>query len=155
MFQITLEGPIDGFGAIPALLNTESVRWLDDMSEWITSDLKQRVPVKTGQLRDSIRAKIERRAGGGEATFFSVFYGSYVDEGTASYNGGNWYTIMPVNAKALHFWNRNGEEVFAASVRHPGVKPRNFTMGTLEEAEKEADQRADSIAERIFGMVSV
>lgn len=49
-------------------------------------------------------------------------YAPYVFNDTGSYSNkrDRYYTIRPRYARALHFFNRNGEEVYTAQVRHPG-----------------------------------
>ncbi|WP_407310522.1 hypothetical protein [Desulfosporosinus sp. SB140] len=148
MFQITMDtGPVEQLAMAATALNVETITWLEDMAGWINNDLKERAPVKTSRLKNSIRYQIDRNANGGEATFFSAFYGPYLDEGTKP------HVISPVNAKCLVF-SRGGEKVFASSVHHPGTKPLNFTPQTLDEAEKEADRKASLMADRIFGVMA-
>lgn len=143
-FNITLDNPeiTRQLTQVGESLDRELTNWLVDMAMWVKADLKQRVPVKTGQLKNSIRYEIAN----GEATFHSVFYGDILDRGSKP------FTIQPAGAKTMAFYS-GGEQIFATTVKHPGIKPRNFTIETLEAAEAESGRQADVIAERIFRAV--
>jgi hypothetical protein len=49
------------------------------------------------------------------------------------------HTIVPVKALALHFWDRDGLEVFSQSVNHPGTSPNAW--------EEEARTAAEALVE--------
>jgi hypothetical protein len=75
----------------------------------------------TGHLRDSIIAEttttgatIEVAVGVPPEQANKV---RWLREGTRP------HTIVPLRARALHFWDRDGLEVFAKSVNHPGTRP--------------------------------
>lgn len=91
---------------------------------------------RTGKLSNSIRAlpsDIESNfqgesivghveGGGGPA-----FYGRVQEFG-----GDHAYDIVPINAKALHFFI-GGKEMFLKKVHHPPLKERSFMRSSLEE----------------------
>jgi hypothetical protein len=148
MFQIEVENSsiFDRLAAAPDVLNREMTSWLVDMAQWIKRDLQMRVPVKTGTLKSSIRYELSRSESGGEATFYSVFYGKYIDEGTKP------FTILAKNGKPMVF-ERGDEKVFTMRVANPGIKPRDFTLQTLDAAADEADRQAEEVGDRIFRSV--
>jgi hypothetical protein len=149
MFAITLEdgGLLERLTAAPEVLSRETTNWLVDMAMWIKADLKQRVPVKTGNLKNSIRYELNRSSTGGDATFHSVFYGKTLDEGVSP------FTINSRGQRPPLVFAMGNDKVFANTVKHPGIKARNFTIETLEASEPEAGRQADAIAERIFKAV--
>ena len=87
---------------------------------------------RTGTLASSIRAiptQVEGAAlvakvegGGGPA-----FYGKFHEFGTT-----DWYTIRPINKKALAFM-MGGKQVIVRSVYHPPIKERSFMRSSLAE----------------------
>lgn len=148
MFSIDLvdKTVIDRFATASAFTSLETTNWLVDMAMWIKADLKQRVPVKTGALKSSIRYELSKAAtGGGEATYHSVFYGKYVDEGTQPFT-------VHATSKPMAFY-RGSDRIFAMVVNNPGIKARNFTLDTLEAAAPEANRQAELVAERVFKAV--
>lgn len=79
------------------------------------------VPVKSGELRKSI--KITTRARGGRITASvrtKLFYGRFVEFGTAAHN-----------IAAKRGWLSFGG-IFARSVQHPGAKPHPFLRPALD-----------------------
>ena len=86
--------------------------------------MRAEVPVKTGQLRDSITARGGITGGG----LYGLGYGVYVRDGTKP------HIITPKTAKMLRF-TINGNVVFARIVHHPGTKPNRFDERTITRAE--------------------
>lgn len=147
MFAITLEdaGLRGRMMAAPAVLSRETTNWLVDMAMWVKDDLKRRVPVKTGALKNSLRYELTHEANGGSATFHSVFYGKTLDEGVSPFT---------ISAKGTRLaFTMGSDKVFANTVKHPGIKAREFTIQTWEASESEAGRQADTIAERVFKAV--
>ncbi|MCZ8512406.1 hypothetical protein O9H85_08160 [Paenibacillus filicis] len=149
MFNISIENSmlIDQLASSQERVVHETTNWLVDMSIWVKNDLKNRVPVKKGNLKNSVRYELQPHAnGGGEATFHSVWYGQVLDEGS---DPSKDPYVIKAKKKALVF-EHGGEKVFAMTVQHKAIKPRNFTLETLNAALTEADKQADDLAERIF-----
>ena len=82
-------------------------------------------PKRTGKLSESIRMRWEPTLGG-QRVIVGAYqpYAIYVHEGTKA------HVIKPKNASVLHFMI-NGQDVFAASVNHPGTKANRFLAKNL------------------------
>jgi HK97 gp10 family phage protein len=97
----------------------------------IADEAKANVPVKDGDLRDSIR--VSTRAKRGQVTASAkagnkkAFYWHFVEFGTAA------HTIKAKNGKSLFF---NGSNV--RSVRHPGARAKPFMRPALDSKSTEA-----------------
>lgn len=80
--------------------------------------IKQKVPVKSGQLRDSIQSLSTPNL----ATVWSdLYYAQYVNYGTAPHD------IFPNNAQSLS-WLSGSSQIFAKSVSHPGSKAHPYFL---------------------------
>ena len=149
MFAIQLDNGAQlakQFEVAGALVTDEVRVWLRGMAQWTLEDLRQRVPVKTGALKNSLRFDVAENATGGDATFYGNDYGAMLDAGAAP------FTIQAKGGKPMVFV-RGGDKIFAMSVNHPGYKAREFTLQTLTSAEPEADRLADEVADRIWKAV--
>lgn len=86
---------------------------------------KRNAPMDTGELRNSIR----RVQSGMEAMVYSD-----AEHAPAIEFGAKPHTILPDDANALHFfWEKIGQEVFFASVDHPGNKAQRFMWRAINE----------------------
>lgn len=103
------------------------VKLANQLGRRVTNSAKQRAPVDTGNLRNSIRQEPVKVSGG--VVSFSVVadadYASFVHDGTRP------HVIRPRNAKVLAF-SAGGTMVFASKVNHPGTKARPFLRNALE-----------------------
>lgn len=103
------------------------IRLVNQLARRVTNSAKQRTPVNTGNLRNSIHQEPVRVTG--SVVSFSVVadadYASYVHDGTRP------HVIYPKNAKVLAF-SAGGTMVFASKVNHPGTKARPFLRNALE-----------------------
>lgn len=92
--------------------------WLHKMvGPAMVREMKDAAPVKSGKLRDAIRALNEPmkvRVGP-----FGVEYNQFVVEGTKP------HTIKPKNASTLRF-KIGGVTYYAKSVKHPGTRPNPY-----------------------------
>jgi hypothetical protein len=97
----------------------------------LASDYAPRGP--TGNLARSIVAEHETMR---STITAKAPYAAFVEFGTWSHNVHNpragTYEIRPKNAKALAF-QAGGKTVFAAVVRHPGIKPQPFMGPAADE----------------------
>ena len=85
--------------------------------------MKQLIPVKTGNLRNSVSSGV--LSDGTGAVTASAGYARMVNDGTRA------HTIVPVGAKALAFVPAgSGGVVFSKVVHHPGTKGVKFAEGT-------------------------
>ena len=102
---------------------TKAVRGATDIIE---KNLVQVVPVKTGELKGSIRKSVIGNQGKVETT---SGYGLFVDEDTKPHKivGNPW----------LAFPGRSGKIIIRHSVNHPGTKGQQFRRKTLDNSQQE------------------
>ena len=88
----------------------------------VEADAKRRAPLRTGRLRDSIRAYL---AGTGRGVIEATApYANYLHEGTGIYGpAGTLIVIEPRGKRALH-WPGAAHPV--RRVRQRGIRPRDF-----------------------------
>jgi hypothetical protein len=101
--------------------------------------LRQRVPVRTGKLRDSLQIRRE-----GELSAFvgtDLPYARFLTEGTRPHR------IVPRQAQALRF-EAEGAIVFARAVQHPGTRPVPFVEEATQELITAAQEEADALLAR-------
>ncbi len=84
--------------------------------------------VRTGHLRRSAFLTVEATPTGAAGVVgYRAIYAKWQEQGTRP------YTIRARNRRALRFMGRDGEPVFAKSVRHPGLRPRPFLGPSVED----------------------
>jgi hypothetical protein len=155
--QSNTAGVAEKFLQVSREVEPEFEAVMNDMGEFTLQVLKRKVNYKTGKLRDSIQYKIERTSGGYQIKFTAdataksdgSYYVNYVDQGTRP------HVIRVRNAKALHFFDREGNERFAIQVYHPGYKGSHFSSKAAIEARRHADvvlkQLGGRISRRLAG----
>ena len=139
---------ITGLGALNRRLNAikDTRGILRNLQNATTRNAKKLSPVKTGNLRRTIRPGY---LSGSEAWVnANAAYAAYVEKGTRAHD------IRPRNAKALRFptrgtpvtlagrvrsshANRPGSYAFAKRVHHPGTKPQPFLLPGAKQAAEE------------------
>lgn len=82
----------------------------------IRNELVRTAPVDEGRLKNSIKVEFINN----ELTVYMVDYALFVEFGTKP------HIIRPVNKKSLKFKGRDGGDVFAKQVNHPGTQPQPF-----------------------------
>lgn len=112
-------------------------------SKVLEDAVKEAVPVRLGDLRDSIKVKTTSRRGTVQAVISAgnqkVFYAKWVEFGTAQ------HYIKPKNRKSL-FFAGIAKEV----VDHPGATPNPFMRPALDtSAEPAVQAMAEYIRNRI------
>jgi len=112
--------------------------FLDRVADRLAEEMRERAPVRTGRLRDSI--KVVRI---GQVRFVgpTVPYAPYVEFGTRP------HIIRPRRARALRF-EMEGRTVFAMYVRHPGFRGRFFVRRSIKAVMREIP---DLFAREVFG----
>ena len=102
---------------------TKAVRGATDI---IDKNMVLAVPVKTGELKDSIRKSVIGNQGKVETT---SGYGLFVDEDTKAHKivGNPW----------LAFPGRSGKIIIRHSVNHPGTTGQQFRRKTLDNSQQE------------------
>ena len=112
--------------------------FLDRLAGRLAEEMRERAPVRTGRLRDSIRVA---RIGRFRLVGPTVPYAPYVEFGTRP------HVIRPRRARALRF-EVEGRTVFAMYVRHPGFRGRFFVRRSVEAVMREIP---DLFAREVFG----
>lgn len=114
-----------------------SDKFLRKSGERLAEVMREKAPVRTGRLRQSITTRIET----GKVTVGpTASYAPYVEYGTKP------HIIRPVHAKALAF-EVGGSLVFAKLVHHPGFAGRFFARGAYEQFLSEASDYARELME--------
>lgn len=140
-------------GQLPVKLERKILRGgLRAGAKVIEAEAKRRVPVVTGQLRDSIRVSTGSKRGGkvyahvkaGGRKKGQAFYAHFVEFGTAR------HVILPGGGtkagKALAIAGR----MVGAKVDHPGARARPFMRPALDtQSQKAVDQMAEYLAQRL------
>ena len=104
---------------------------------------KELVPRRTTILQGSIQMRPAAEQGGilvGEFGSYNNNYAIHVEFGTAPHE------IVPKNAKALHWVDAGGADVFAKRVHHPGSRAHPFLRPA---ADREFPNLADRIRARL------
>jgi len=114
-----------------------SDKFLRRSGERLAEIMRERAPIRTGRLRQSIAVRFERDK---VAVGPTVPYAPYVEYGTKP------HIIHPVHAKALAF-EVGGTLVFAKLVHHPGFAGRFFARGSYEQFLSEASDYARELME--------
>lgn len=93
----------------------------------IEQTAKETAPVNTGNYRSEINYD------GANAVIARANYSADIEYGTGA------HIISPVTAKALHF-KKDGQDVFAKKVNHPGTKPNPVMRNAAAKVQKEIPQ---------------
>lgn len=119
-----------------ATLRTELLgRILDgsapSVAEYVEQGVKQNVPVRTGEGRDSVHATVVRGGRGRSARIqvTAADYLRFVKLGTAP------HIITPTHGRMLAWLNADGTLTFARSVNHPGQRANDFVARGWADAE--------------------
>ena len=105
---------------------------LEDIGALAVAKAKEKAPVDTGALRQSIDYKVR---GATLEIVAGVPYAMYQELGTGTRGEfpGEEYVIKPKTAKVLAF-EVGGQKVFARQVRHPGVAAQPYLRPGAKEA---------------------
>lgn len=106
----------------------------------VANSAKQRSPVDTGNLRNSITIQPLRVVGSAISGGVSADanYAMFVHDGTKP------HVIRPKKAGGVLRFTVGGSVVFARSVNHPGTKARPFLMNALESEAPKLGFRVES-----------
>jgi len=119
----------------------ESLRlFQDEGSLLVMAEMRQKVPFRTGFLRESITMYITPS---GFTVYPTAPYTEAVEKGVGP------RTIFPVRAKVLRFETETGAVIFAKYVKHPGFPGRFFVRKTAEAVR----ERLANLVRSIFGRV--
>lgn len=114
------------FQAAPAKMASELILAVQRIVLKIESSAKKNAPVKTGMLRQSIRARLIGTGARGQVSA-DTNYAAMVHEGQKPH-------IISVVRKKVLADKRTGA-IFGKRVRHPGAKGQPFLKQALEENE--------------------
>lgn len=110
---------------------------LSRIGEQVTKAVKERTPVRTGKLRDSIRWWVQP----GEAIVeTTVPYAKFLEFGTRAHG--------PKTKKALRFKDSGGKWVYAKWVK--GIQPRNMFKGGVDASQQFISQALHDALYLIF-----
>lgn len=87
----------------------------------LVNELVKAAPVDKGYLKNSIRYEVD----GKKINIHMPEYAFFIEFGTKP------HTIRAINAKALHWKDAAGNDVFAKIVHHPGTEPYPFIRSTI------------------------
>jgi hypothetical protein len=104
-------------------------------------EMRGRVPIRSGFLRESITAA---ELPDGFMVYPTASYAAYVEYGTRP------HTIFPNKAKVLRWTNEWGATIFARHVHHPGFPGRFFVQKTFEFVNVELRRLYAEIVERVL-----
>lgn len=98
-------------------------RVLIEAANFILAEMEARVPVDSGDLRRSLRIKIE-----GDRIIIGpdTPYASYVEFGTKPHQ------IKPKKPGGVLVFNAGGQKVYARVVNHPGTKAQPFVRPAFD-----------------------
>lgn len=88
-----------------------------------TTAQAETVPVRSGRMKAAIRPDSVQRSG---PWSFESGVTVGVDYAAAVHEGARPHVIRPVRARALRWFDSNGQAVFAQRVNHPGNAPNPF-----------------------------
>lgn len=102
---------------------------------------QDRVPVDTGHLKNTIGVDFDDDGLGWEA-------GPTASYGAAVEYGAKPHVIRARNAKALHWVNEFGDDVFRKVVHHPGNAPQPYMRPAFEAAIEPVPNLLEQVAKR-------
>lgn len=111
-------------------------KFIEALADYAEQAMREAAPYRTGRLTNSIQkhtGSLEAKVGP------TAEYAPFLEFGTKPHE------IKPILSRALKF-EANGKIVFAARVRHPGVKPHPF----IQAAAQETIEAAPAIWEKIW-----
>ena len=99
------------------------------------NDLKQKVPVRTGKLKNSIDGDVKKTSDGFEITISMLDYGIFQDKGV---NGtltkyGSPFSFTKLPNLSSSFGSSTDTFPIAKSIMEKGIKPNNFIEKTNNE----------------------
>jgi HK97 gp10 family phage protein len=98
-------------------------RVLVEVANFILTEMEVRVPVDTGELRQSLRVQV---VGDTVRIGPTAEHGVYVEFGTRP------HVIRPKNPDGVLAFTVNGRKVFAKVVNHPGTKAQPFVRPAFQ-----------------------
>jgi hypothetical protein len=112
----------------------------EEGSFMVMSEMRLRVPFRTGFLRESI---VRQFTPAGFTVYPTAKYAEVVEKGAAP------HTIFPVRAQVLAWESPYGGTIFAKHVYHPGFQGRWFVKATAEAVRERLADLCHSILERL------
>lgn len=154
MLEITFtyDGKLDNmehtlWAAVSAKVEQLTKAMHDKVIENVSGKILQK---KSGQLAESIQMRFEY---GAELVRGSVFPEPASPKAWALEKGGEeFYSIVPVKARLLHWIDKGGEKVFAKEVNHPPSKAFRYLGEAFDEIKAVAlDELAATVQATLDG----
>jgi len=130
----------------------ETQKWFEKKGVGLRAEISTVVRQTASEYRDSLRSDLTRRTGALQRSVsmieenpFKFVVGSPLKYARFVEFGTRPHMIYPRRAKALHFFTREGKEVFAKRVRHPGTRPTFIWKNQLKIAMKTLRSRLERI----------
>jgi len=123
----------------PAIMQEELSKAVTALALFIEGEAKHNCPVDTGNLRASIHTVVE--------SLFEAYVGTNTQYAPDVEYGTDPHVITARNAKALHFFGKNGP-VFARSVKHPGTTAQPYLEPAYEAGRKRSKRVFDAAMQR-------
>lgn len=134
--------------------------WKDEGKLLVMEEMRARVPLRTGFLRESITAA---ETPDGFMVYPTASYAAFVEYGTKPHDifprgytvipakGFLGQLISPVKGGVLRWTNEWGATIFATHVHHPGFPGRFFVQRTFDAVKLELRRLYSEIVERVLG----
>lgn len=98
--------------------------WKNQGSREVQQVMRNNSPFKSGFFRESITTRFTPK---GFTTYPAIDYAKIVEEGSKP------HIIRPINVKALRWFGRWGQPIFAKKVSHPGTKGQFVVKKTYQQ----------------------
>lgn len=95
-------------------------------ANYIKAEMEAKVPVRTGNLRNSIFIKVETDKVIIGPNLITAPYAGYVEFGTRA------HTIVPRTKGGVLVFTVGGTKVFTRKVNHPGSRPHPYVMPAFQ-----------------------
>lgn len=133
--------------------------WKDEGKRLVMEEMRARVPIRTGFLRESITTA---ELPDGFIVYPTAKYAAFVEKGTGPHTiFPRGYTVTPTkgfmgelkfrSGGVLRWTGPWGDTIFARHVHHPGFPGRFFVQKTFEFVKQELSRLYSEILERVLG----
>lgn len=123
--------------------------WAEEVGPVVAEAIRVKAPVSQGPGGGKLRESITFRHRAGFSTVGLEFgsdvpYAAYVEGGTSP------HVIMPRNARALHWLNNGGGDVYSMMVNHPGSRPNPYARNAVRSMVPYMERRFSEVVQSEF-----